>query len=91
MLKPHHKQSNLLMEVAGRHQGRRSVNRRYCPPLETYSILIKRGHLKTERVGTSRSRTTFVVLTQKGIEEVASLKRHYNTEIAPEVLEAIAA
>lgn len=91
MLKPHHKQSDLLMEVAGRHEGRRSVNRRYCPPLETYSILIKRGHLEVERSGTPRCRTTFVVLTEKGLAEVAGLKRHYNTEIAPEVLEAIAA
>ena len=91
MLKPHHIQSDLLMEVAGRHQGRRAVNRRYCPPLSAFDTLLKKGYVKTEREGLPKTRTTFVVLTDKGLAAVRGLVRHYETKLAPEVAELLPA
>jgi len=93
MLKPHHIQSDLLMEVAGRHQGRRAVNHRYCPPLSVFDTLLKKGYVKTERppMAGMKKRTTFVVLTDKGLAAVRGLVRHYDVKLAPEVAELLPA
>ena len=85
MLKPHHKQADLLMQVACR-SGRHSVNRRRMPPLDTFSQLIKRGSLTVVREGPPRTRTTIVALTEAGRKESLELAPHYG--VKPEALVA---
>lgn len=91
MLKPHHKQADLLMDIAARYRGQRSVNRRYCPPLTAYNILLKRGLVAVDRTGLPNCRTTFVKLTEDGLAQVKGLLRHYDVRLAPEIVERLPA
>lgn len=91
MLKPHHKQADLLMDIAARYHGERSVNRRYCPPLTVYNTLLKKGLVAVDRTGLPKSRTTFVKLTEDGLAQVKGLMRHYDLRLAPEVAERLPA
>lgn len=91
MLKPHHKQADLLMGIAARYHGQRSVNRRYCPPLTAYNGLLKKGLVTVGRAGFPTCRTTFVELTEKGLTEIKGLMRHYDVRLAPEVVERLPA
>lgn len=91
MLKPHHKQADLLMGIAARYHGQRSVNRRYCPPLKVYNGLLKKGLVTVGRSGLPSTRTTFVKLTEKGFAQIKGLMRHYDVRLTPEVIERLPA